>query len=407
MNTEANDSPKSQLKSWLFIASMTLVCAQWLIVRLFHIEIHNVMMEAFLPGLAIFGAAYVLSWGAELLQLDLPQTFALLLLALIAVLPEYAVDMYFAWMAGKDPQYMGWATANMTGANRLLIGVGWPVVLLAFWWGTRQKQIVLEESHKIEFRALVIATLYCFVIPIKGSLSLVDFVILLGVFGFYLWGAMHAEVNEPELEGPTEHIAQFRPAVRRLFTVLFFLVAGTTIFLAAEPFAEGLLKAGRTLGIEEFILVQWLAPLASESPEFIVAVLFAMRGLAGASLGTLISSKVNQWTLLVGMLPLVFSLSAGHAGSMVMDSRQVEEIFLTAAQSFFALILIIDFTFGWWEALLLLVLFITQLFFTDPFVRYVYAYVYIGLGIMLLVGSSRRRNCLIGLFKKKSCCCDK
>ena len=67
----------------------------------------------------------MLSWAAEVAQLDIPQALALALLALIAVLPEYAVDMYFAWMAGKNPSYTAFATANMTGANRLLIGVGW------------------------------------------------------------------------------------------------------------------------------------------------------------------------------------------------------------------------------------------------------------------------------------------
>ena len=47
-------------------------------------------------------------------------------LALIAVLPEYAVDFAFAAKAGQDPEkYAPLALANMTGGNRLLIGVGW------------------------------------------------------------------------------------------------------------------------------------------------------------------------------------------------------------------------------------------------------------------------------------------
>ena len=91
-------------------------------------------------------------------------------------------------------------------------------------------------------------------------------------------------------------------SARRLLTAVFFLTSGFTIFIAAEPFAEGLLATGRTFGIEEFILVQWLAPLASESPEFIVAILFALKAQPGTSMGALLSSKVNQWTLLVGML---------------------------------------------------------------------------------------------------------
>src|SRR4029077_8490646 len=122
---------------------------------------------------------------------------------------------------------------------------------------------------------------------------------------------------------------RFVPGIRRGFSLGVFSSSGVTIFHAAEPFAEGLLKSGRTLGIEEFVLVQWLAPLASESPEFIVATLFALRGNPHAGIGTLISSTVNQWTMLVGMLPICYSISAGHIGTMQLDARQVSEVLLT------------------------------------------------------------------------------
>lgn len=52
--------------------------------------------EAAAYGLAILGAAFLLSWGVEVAQKDLAQAFALAILALIAVLPEYAVDLFFA-----------------------------------------------------------------------------------------------------------------------------------------------------------------------------------------------------------------------------------------------------------------------------------------------------------------------
>jgi cation:H+ antiporter len=40
--------------------------------------------------------------------------------------------------------------------------------------------------------------------------------------------------------------------------------------------------------------VQWLAPLASQTPEFRVAALPALRGKATAALGLLRSAKVDQ-----------------------------------------------------------------------------------------------------------------
>src|SRR5581483_1040238 len=84
--------------------------------------------EVLIYGLAIVGAAAVLAWATEVAQLDVSRALAFSVLALIAVLPEYAVDMYFAWRAASDPAYAAYAAANMTGANRLLVGIGWPLV---------------------------------------------------------------------------------------------------------------------------------------------------------------------------------------------------------------------------------------------------------------------------------------
>ena len=364
----------------LWVISSVGLCVQWIVIHIagFHLVPE---WQALSTGLAIFGASFMLSWAAELAQLDIPEALALALLALIAVLPEYAVDMYFAWMAGKDPNYTAFATANMTGANRLLIGVGWATVVFAFWVKTRQKAVKLQPGHKVEVLYLGLATLYSFFIPLKGRLDLFDAAVFIAIFVLYMRRAAQAAHVEPELEGPTEVIAAWGTGARRAVTVGFFLLSGYTIFIAAEPFAEGLLASGRRFGIEEFVLVQWLAPLASESPEFIVAILFALRANPGASIGTLISSKINQWTLLIGMLPVVYALSLGRISPMHMDERQVEELLLTAAQSVFAVAVLSDLSFAVGEALLLFVLFATQLLIPDPHFRYYYAFGYIACAI--------------------------
>lgn len=347
-----------------------------------------------LPGLGIFGAAFLLSWAAELAQLEIPQALALAILALIAVLPEYAVDIYFAWTAGHDPSYIPYATANMTGSNRLLIGLGWPSALFAYWLGTRRREIVLEPAQGVEIATLLVATVYAFLIPLKRSLSLLDTVVFLALFAVYMVRASRAEHVEPTLEGPVEVFARWPVPWRRAAMVGMFALAGWTIYAAAQPFAEGLLTLGRSWGIEEFLLVQWLAPLASESPEFIVAILFAFRGAAGASLGTLVSSKVNQWTLLIGMLPLAYCVSARHAGVMPLDGRQVEEIFLTAAQSLFAVSVLANFRFEWWEAAALLALFGTQLLIPSPEARFAYAGLYVALTLLWVGARAERRRAL-------------
>lgn len=387
--------------NWLWIGSSILLCLQWTLIHFAGVHLEP-EFQSLSSGVAIFGAAFALSWAAELAQKDIPQALAIALLALIAVLPEYAVDMYFAWTAGKDPKYTAFATANMTGANRLLIGVGWAAVVLTFWFKSGKSAVELEPGHKIEIFYLGLATVYSFMIPLKGRLDLVDAAVMIGIFVFYMRAASKAAHVEPELEGPPQMIESWGEGPRRLVTAVFFLVSGFTIFIAAEPFAEGLLASGRDFGIEEFILVQWLAPLASESPEFIVAILFALKAQPGTSMGALLSSKVNQWTLLIGMLPIVYAVSAGNPAGMHMDSRQVEEMFLTAAQSLFAVAILANLSFSLFEALTIFVLFSTQLLFPDPQFRFYYSIFYVVLAAALILLKKDVRDGVWGLLSRPS-----
>src|SRR5439155_12181364 len=111
----------------------------------------------------------------------------------------------------------------------------------------------------------------------------------------------------PDLVGPARWIGSFKKKRRRVAVAGLLVVAAVVILLCAERFAEALVGTGRTFGISEFLLVQWLAPLASEAPELLVAGMFAWRLKTSAGLSTLVSAKVNQWTLLVGSLPVGFA----------------------------------------------------------------------------------------------------
>jgi cation:H+ antiporter len=321
----------------------------------------NVPIETAAFGLAIVSAAFMLTWCAEAAERDIPRTLALAGLALIAVLPEYAVDMLFAWKAGQDPSYAAFATANMTGGNRLLVGVGWTMVVGIFVYRQRRDVLKLAEIHRTEVGILGIATVYSFVIPFRGGITLLDAAFLVSLFAVYVYLASRGEVEEEsELVGPAETIANLPMLQRRITVAVMFVYAGLAILVAAEPFADGLIETGVRFGIDEFQLVQWVAPLASEFPEFLVAGLLAWRLRADAALGALVSSKVNQWTLLIGCLPIAYAISSGTINPLPTDTRQSEEVLLTAAQSLLAVILLINLRMTLWEAGVLLVLFLAQ-----------------------------------------------
>ena len=319
------------------------------------------LVRTALYGLAIVSAAFLLTWLAEAAERDVPRTLALAGLGLIAVLPEYAVDVTFAWKAGDDPSYAAYATANMTGGNRLLVGVGWTFVVGIFVYRSRKSILKLAPVHRSEIGILGIATVYSFIIPFRGGITLFDAAFLIALFGIYVYLASRGEVQqESSLIGPAETIANLPTLRRRFLLAGMFVYAGMSILIVAEPFAEGLIESGTQLGIDEFRLVQWVAPLASEFPEFLVAGLLAWRMRADAALAALVSSKVNQWTLLIGCLPVAYAISNGSIDPLPTDTRQSEEVLLTAAQSLLAVVLLINLRMSLWEAAVLAVLFAAQ-----------------------------------------------
>jgi cation:H+ antiporter len=323
-------------------------------------------------GIAIIGASFAMAWCAEAAEHDIPRALALTVVALLAVLPEYAVDIVFAFKAGQNPAFAPYAAANMTGSNRLLLGLGWPTVAVLAWIARGQRSLRLTREDVLPLSFLTVATVYSVLLPIKASIGLIDTLVLFALFAVYAVMAAREQHEEPDLVGPAAAIGALPTARRRLAIVGLFAFAGLAIGASAAPFADGLVRTGQALGIDEFLLVQWLAPLASEAPEFLVAALLAVRGKATAALGLLLSAKLNQWTLLVGSLPLAYAVGvtttpeAPSVGGLLflalpLDARQVAEVWLTAAQSLFGVAVLASLSLEMGEAALLALLFIAQL----------------------------------------------
>jgi len=324
------------------------------------------IFDAALFGMAILAAGFMLSWGAEAAEKRISQGLIVAIIALITVLPEYAVDFYYAFSAGQNPNspYVHYAAANMTGANRLLVGLAWPLMVGLHYMRTRQRRIDLAPVNAAEVVFLMIGTMWSFTILLRGAISWIDTVVLIAVFAAYVWRVGRlpkaSEDVEEEEPGPASALAQLPPAKQWLTMGALTVFAAIVILASAEPFAEAMIDTGRVVGIDEFLLIQWLAPLASEAPAVTIAVLFVLSGRAASGLTAMISDKINQWTLLVGMLPLAMSLGADRFTVLPLDARQREEFFLTAAQSLFGIMLLLRLRLGMWSASVLAVLFAVQ-----------------------------------------------
>jgi cation:H+ antiporter len=243
---------------------------------------------------------------------------------------------------------------------------------------------------------LVVATALTFLMFFMGQLHIALAVLLVAIYLLYLAISSTTESEEPELVGVAATIGSWGDRRRRAAVIGMLVYAAVVILAAAEPFVESLVEVGEELGIDEFILIQWIAPLASESPEIIVAVLFALRANPQAGLTTLISAEVNQLTVLIGSMAIVFSMSAGEVLNFPLESRQLVEFLLTSAVSTFAIVLLAPKVIGWRAGAVLLGLFLVHLIFPDEDSRRVFTYIYFALTVALIAWNWRQVPAWVG-----------
>jgi cation:H+ antiporter len=326
-------------------------------------------------------SAFLVAWGAEAAQFLISQGLALAILAWLQTLPEFAVEAVIAWQAGADPVNCfvaepppgcrsHLAIANYTGAIRLLIGLGWPMIYgVAAFFKRRQGgtlgHIQLDDEHSVEVLATVPPVLYFFWVWYKGSLDLIDAAVLLAMYVGYLAILWRFPPQQEESLADAPRVARWaytRPGLGRYAAISgLFIVGGALIYFTAHPFLESMLAVAISLGVSEFVFVQWVAPFLSEFPEKVSAFHWASR-ITKAPMGlmNMLSSNVNQWTVLAAMIPIVFSISRGEPAALPFDGIQREEILLTVMQSVVAVLLLINMRFEWWNAALLFTLWLLQ-----------------------------------------------
>jgi cation:H+ antiporter len=317
-------------------------------------------------GPSILLAAMLIAWAAESAQFFVAQGFALAILAWLQTLPEFAVEAVLSWK-----QQVSLLLAGLTGALRLLTGLGWPMIYFTASFmhrmrtGRRLHRIILEKEHSVEVVGLLACMAYAAVIWWKATLDLWDAAILIGIYVAYLAVLRHIPPEEAEgiedLELIPRTIVKSPRPVRITLIVALFLVGGALIYLMAEPFLGSLLALSTALGVPSFVFIQWVAPFVSEFPEKVSAFYWARTvDRASMALMNMVSSNINQWTLLVAMLAVVFSASRGAPAAIAFDSQQELELLMTLGQSLIGALFLINMELAWWEAAALFLLWLVQ-----------------------------------------------
>jgi cation:H+ antiporter len=346
---------------------------------------------------SILLSAFLVAWGAEAAQFLISQGLALAILAWLQTLPEFAVEAVIAWEAGKDPERAHLAIANLTGAIRLLLGLGWPMIYFVFAFFGRHRgkgrlpAIQLDHEHAVEVVGLVPPLLYFVVILLKRSFSWIDAVVLIGLYVAYLWVLLKNPPHEAEhlSEAPRVSRWAYRQKGWRQKAAIgsLFAVGGYLLYVTAHPFLESMLAVAGLFGVSQFVLVQWVAPFLSEFPEKVSAFAWARRVThAPMALMNMVSSNINQWTVLAAMIPLVYGYShLRHFGVWAdfhFDSAQQLELLLTLLQTALGMMLLANMEFDWLDASVIFLLWLAQ--FLVPHWREEVALAY-GLWMVILV----------------------
>lgn len=346
---------------------------------------------------SVLFSAFVISWAAEVAQFFMSQGLALAILAWLQTLPEFAVEADIAWR--QDIPNM---TANFTGSLRLLVGLGWPMIFFVASFAHRRrtgrwlKEIELHPEHSVEVVGLLVPILYFFLVWWKGTLTVGDGVVLTLIYLVYLYvlNKMPAHDHEQaeELDFVPRTVMALRPGWRGSAIAGMFLGGGLILYYVTHPFVDSLKALAVTVGISEFVFIQWVAPFLSEFPEKVSAFKWASTVKnAPMALMNMVSSNINQWTVLAAMIPSVYSLSHGHLAEVPFDGMHRQEILLTILQSLLGMVLLLNMRYSAREAFLIFVLWAVQ--FAIPNLReemiFVYA-AFIAVGLLeFLVGRRR------------------
>ena len=320
---------------------------------------------------SIISAAVLIAWAAEAAQFLISQGMALAILAWLQTLPEFAVEAVIAWEAPSLPNGVALISANFTGSLRLLVGLGWPMIFVVSAVCYRKKyhkpmkEIRLESEHAVEVLALLPPLLYFFVIWFKGTLTIVDSVVLTIMYFAYLFVLNKIPPQDAEKLEDMEYVPRkilgLKPAMRNSVIIGLFVAGGLILYFVAEPFLHSMLALAVSLGMSQYLFVQWVAPFLSEFPEKVSAFYWA-RKITGApmALMNMVSSNINQWTMLVAMIPIVYSCSIGAVTPVQFDEHQRVEILLTIAQSMLGFFLLCNMSFAWYESIGLFTLWLIQ-----------------------------------------------
>lgn len=338
-------------------------------------------------GIGVVGAAFLLAWAADAGEAVFSGGLVLAAVALVAVLPEFVIEVRFAYI-----QESGLVTANLTGATRLLLTGAVAMPLAVAYFAHRRRQSAtpfqLGATRRLELGILLVAAIFTLQVVARGSLTVVDGAILVALYILYARRVQGTEGEEPAVVGVAAGLLALPPQYLRLAIAGLILAAGAVILAIANPFADALLATGTSLGLDPYQLIQSVVPVASEAPEYVVVAVLVVNRRPAQGLALFLASSVSQWTLALGVLPFAY-LAGGGGTSMPLSSRELVELTFTIAVTLFAVAALSILRPERFDAWLLIGIFAIQFLYPQTIVRIAAAFVLFVFAIDLFIAHRR------------------
>jgi cation:H+ antiporter len=345
-------------------------------------------------GAAVVAAGFMLAWACETAQVEVANGLVVAVVAFVAILPEYVVEVHYAFTGRAE-----YVTANLTGASRLLLGfcIAMPAVIALLPARFRPQtlgRLELSPSHRLEIAVLGLGALWALRPTVRGELGLLDAAVLISLYVLYLRRASQNEGETPDLVGVPARLAELPRPERRRWTGGLMAFAALVILLTTVPFADAVLGTGAMVGISPYLLLQWLVPVATETPELVVAFVLLSHARGGEAIALLLASAVSQYTLALGTLPVAYLVGAGAPGGLPLASREQVEMFLTVAVALYAVGALVRLRLSRGDASIMLILFALQFFLPTVISRFVLGLVFAVVAVDILVSERRQLKSL-------------
>jgi cation:H+ antiporter len=359
-----------------------------------------VPMTTILLGTGLISAAFVLAWAADAGESVFSGGSVLAAVAVVGVLPEFVIEVHFAFV-----QQAELVTANLTGATRLLLSCAVALPLLVGVLRSKRNfgtptAIRMAIPRRLELGILLVAALFGLQVLVKGSATVLDGIVLLLLYALYVRRVQGTPDEEPAVVGVAAGLVSLPVRWRRPAVAGLIAGAGVVVLLTASPFTHGLLDTGVALGLDPYLLIQSVVPVATEAPELVVVAVLVSNRRPAQGLALLLASSVSQWTLGLGALPLAYA-AGGGGFALPLAPREQLELGLTTAVTLFVVAALATLRPARVDAVLAVAVFALQLIHPTPFIRFLAAVGLMVLAIDLFASRWRSLGPIFGVIRPR------